>query len=597
MSGVEGGLLLALARALAVASLLSAFGAQVFAAWVLPRVGVRFGALTGLARGSLVAAAVLLPAWAVLQAAELVGAGWRFAALPDALLHTLFGRVLLVQLAAVLLALLVRRRWPALALSAAALLLQAGHSHAWSMEGGPSLLLVSDCVHLLAAGAWLGGLAPLLMVVRGASLRDAALAARWFSPLGKACVVGLVASAAYQFWALIGGLPGLVGTSYGWVAGAKLVLLGVLLGFAVVNRYRLAPALLRDAGAGRDLVRAIAVQTGFGLATVIAAGVLAQLPPSLHEQPVWPFAWRPSLVAMAEPDLADEVWLGVAWMMAAAVLPMALGWRRLRRPGPACALVASAAVLAWFSAPHLSLLLVEAYPTSYYASPSGFAARSIMAGMALYPQHCAGCHGAGGRGDGAAAPGLAVPPADLTAGHLWDHSDGEMFWWLSHGMAAPDGTVVMPGVAGTLSEDQRWALIDAIRARNAGLALREGGAWPAPVRLPGFSVACPGRDAMTVEDLQGAPLSLVVGPLAITITRGAISCAAVDPTARDALAVVTGAAAERLAGSRMIVDAAGWMRAFRPAGRAAEWDDPAVLAAAMQAAAAPLAVGGGHHHH
>ena len=253
--------------------------------------------------------------------------------------------------------------------------------------------------------------------------------------------------------------------------------------------------------------------------------------------------------------------------------------------------------------PHLSLLFVEAYPTSYYSSPSGFAARSIMEGAALYPQHCAGCHGAVGRGDGPDARGLAVPPADLTAAHLWDHADGEMFWWLSTGMSAPDGTKVMPGLAGALSEDQRWALFDAIRARNAGLALHGTGAWPATVPLPQFSIACAGAAASTTEDLRGQPLYLTfarvpAGTIGLAQPPGG-ACRSTDPNAWDALALATGETPESLAGSRLIVDAAGWLRAFRPASTANAWDDPAVLAAAIKAVAdTPLsAPGGGHHHH
>lgn len=614
MSGIEGGWPLAFARSLAVAALLSAFGSQVFGRWVLPRVAGPVGcrdSLQAVTRRSLAGAALLLPAWAFVQAADLAGDGLgtakSWAAVPDTLLHTWFGHVLLAQLAAVLLALVVGRRWPtlALALSAGTVLLQAGHSHAWSMEESPGLLLASDCVHLLTAGVWLGGLLPLLLVVRGTAPRIAASAARWFSPLGKACVVGLVASAGVQFWALVGGLPGLVGTPYGWVAGAKLGLLGVLFAFAVANRYRLAPALLHDSSgqASRSLVRAIAVQAGFGVATVFAAGLLSQLPPGLHEQPVWPFPLRPSLVAMAESELAAEVWLGLAWLAAAAGLLLSFAWRPLRRPAAACGVLAGAVLLAWFGAPHFSLLFVEAYPTSYYTSPSGFAARSIMQGAALYPRHCARCHGAIGQGDGPDARGLPVPPADLTAAHLWDHADGEMFWWLSEGMSAPDGTKVMPGFAGVLSPNQRWALIDAVRARNAGLALQGTGAWPAPVALPQFSVACPGGAASTTEELRGKPIYLTFARApadSITLAQSAgMACHSADPSAWDALALATGETPETLAGSRLIVDAAAWLRAFRPASTAGAWDDPTVLSAAIRAIVeAPLAArDGGHHHH
>jgi len=291
---VGGGLPLAFARGAAVAALLSAFGSLVFRAVVLPKVAARTPqaaetarSLACLAQGSLVAAAVLLPVWGLLQSADLADAGYDgrrvLAAVPDVLESTVFGHVLLAQFLAASAAAWAARRRPraALGLSAVALLLQAGHGHALSMEGGPSLLLLAGLLHLLAAGAWVGGLWPLLIVVRDMPPRVGALAARWFSPLGKACVVGMVLSSAVQFAGLVGGVPGLAGTPYGWVAGAKLGLLGVLFAFAVANRYRLAPALMRDApeAARRTLLRAIAVQTGFGVLTVLAAGILSSLPP------------------------------------------------------------------------------------------------------------------------------------------------------------------------------------------------------------------------------------------------------------------------------------------------------------------------------
>ena len=48
----------------------------------------------------------------------------------------------------------------------AAVLLEAGHGHAFAMAHGPSALLVSQALDLLAAGAWLGGLMPLFIAVR-----------------------------------------------------------------------------------------------------------------------------------------------------------------------------------------------------------------------------------------------------------------------------------------------------------------------------------------------------------------------------------------------------------------------------------------------
>ncbi len=625
----EGGFPLALARGFAVAAMLSAFGSLVFRAVVLPKVVARVpaaaradGAIRRLARGSLGVAAFLLLVWALLQTADLVRPGLDFdrfiTAWPVVLFGTLFGNVWLVQIGAVLAAAWLVGRRPGYALAACtlAVVLQAGHSHALSMYGGLSLLLGSDVVHLIAAGAWLGGLWPLMLVVRDTPPHAGALAARWFSPLGKWCVAGIVLSAGCQFWVLIGGLPGLLGTAYGWVAMAKLGLLGVLLGFAAVNRYRLAPALMRttpDAAKWR-LSRSVAVQTGFGLAVVLAAGVLGSLPPSLHEQPLWPFRLRPSLVAFDDPDLAQEVWTGLGLLSAAACLLAALAAGRLRRAIPLAVIVASASLLVWFAAPHLSVLLVEAYPTSYYSSPTEFAATGIVQGAGLFQSNCANCHGTTGMGDGPMAAGLPIPPADLTAAHLWEHSDGEMFWWLTHGMAAPDDTLAMPGFQGVLSASQRWAVIDAVRAQNAGTGLHSTGSWPHAVGVPEFDVQCSGEVHVTPQALRGQVLYLITDPgvaappssevTTVLLSRGKPDpgwngCAATDPAAWTALGILVGQPAAALAGTRVLVDANGWLRTVKPAALAAVWNDQAVLAEEIRSIQAqPLvAAGGGHHHH
>ena len=142
-----------------------------------------------------------------------------------------------------------RQRWAATALSGLGLALQAWHGHAAAM--GDPVLLLCGIVHLEAAGAWLGGLPPLLLLVGIAPPRVGAAGARWFSPLGKWCVVGVVGSALVQGWSLVGDVPGLVGTAYGWVAGGKLLLLSILLGFAVVKPYHSHPRCCEPRGRTR----------------------------------------------------------------------------------------------------------------------------------------------------------------------------------------------------------------------------------------------------------------------------------------------------------------------------------------------------------
>ncbi len=100
------------------------------------------------------------------------------------------------------------------------------------------------------------------------------------------------------------------------------------------------------------------------------------------------------------------------------------------------------------------------------------------------------------------------------------------------------------------------------------------------------------------------PKAAGAGALLVMLTReepeGRPACTSSDPAAWDALAVVTGQSPDRLAGSRVLVDGNGWMRAFKVGPDAAAWDDPGALAAAVQAiAATPITAAGGegHHHH
>ncbi len=297
---LQGGAPLVLARAVAVATLLSAVGALTFRHAVAVRLSGRLAPevdarvrrrCLGLSRYSLAGAAAGLLVWLVAQSADLAGARSLpqiVAAVPVVLRHTAFGHLIAAQWLIVVVAVVVIgrrdggvRQWAALGLAAAALVLQAGHGHAAAMQPRPSLLLAAGVVHLFGAAAWLGGLLPLLLVVREVPAKAGALAARWFAPLGRLCVVALTASSLLQGWVLVGSIPGLVGTAYGWMALVKLGLFAALFGFALANRYRFAPALLREGpSAKRVLVCSIAVQSGFGLAIAAAAAVLSSLPPA-----------------------------------------------------------------------------------------------------------------------------------------------------------------------------------------------------------------------------------------------------------------------------------------------------------------------------
>jgi putative copper resistance protein D len=156
--------------------------------------------------------------------------------------------------------------------------------------------------------------------------------------------------------------------------------------------------------------------------------------------------------------------------------------------------------------------LEPAYPASVYAPAEPYSAASVARGRALYDDNCVSCHGLSGRGDGPAALSLPIRPADLTEPHLFAHSAGELFFWISRGRA--NGT--MPGFAAALAPNQRWDVINFIRARAAGVLVRKvsgeitgAGAYP----VPEFAFEADGlQDTLRRMLEQGPALLVLYGP-------------------------------------------------------------------------------------
>jgi putative copper export protein/mono/diheme cytochrome c family protein len=608
---LQGGPSLAGARDIAVSALLSAFGTLTFRVLVAPRALAKMPYDTAhkikrvlllVTQLSILASILGFCVWLFLQAAYMADAGSiseSLSAIPTVLTKTVFGHVIACQLATLVLLALVTglhdrdmRQKAALGVAIVAVFLQAGHSHALSMYGGLSFLLVCDVAHLLGAGAWLGGLLPLLLLVKLAPPPAGGAAARWFSPLGQCCIVALLASAAFQGWVLVGSIPGLIGTAYGYLVLVKIALFGVLFAFAVANRYRFAPALLRENpdAAKKILIRSMTVQTGFAIAILIAAVVLSELPPAMHEQALWPFAQQISLAAVREdPDFQREVIEAAAALGTGMILLcVTLVLRRFRLPALALALI-----IAWFAIPHFDVLLAQAYPTSFYHSPTGFTSAAIADGSTIYAQNCVMCHGATGHGDGPAAKTLPVPPADLTAAHLWMHSDGELFWWLTHGMEAPEGGLAMPAFAGILDDTQRWDAIDYIRAHNAGNSQHETGMWPHPIQAPALGAQCAGT-SITLADLRGKFVRLVIGQVPADADAPGVTtivanfgdaaappnvCISRDETVAAAYAIVAGLDPHAMTGTQFLIDDQGWLRAVQTPQTSPGWNDAKMLQA------------------
>lgn len=247
-----------------------------------------------LVRASFLVATAAGTVWLLAEASYISGShrlGAGVALLGPVLGDTNFGHLLIARLALLTLAAMLfgdgRRRhraWVAMALAAMAMVLQAGLGHGAAMGGTEgTALAIALALHLTAAGLWLGGLVPLLMLVSNASLSDAQRAARRFSFLGAICVTVLTITAGVQGFFLIGSVGAFVNTDYGRVAAGKLALFLVLLIIAARNRFRLTPGLIGPSGAGSrtKLCHAIISEAAIGGAVILLAGVLMELPPGI----------------------------------------------------------------------------------------------------------------------------------------------------------------------------------------------------------------------------------------------------------------------------------------------------------------------------
>lgn len=213
-----------------------------------------------------------------------------FDAVPAVLRDTNFGHLLIVRMMVMAVAVWVfghgetnTRVLLASGFAALAVALQAGLGHGAAMGGAEGHLLLATLVlHLLAAGLWLGGLVSLLIVVKAVTPKAAFLAATRFSRLGVACVITIAVTAAIQALYLIGTIAAFTATAYGLVALGKLALFASLIAIAAMNRRQTSRLPTCSGQQARDfLYRSIMIETAVGLAVILLAGILMELPPAM----------------------------------------------------------------------------------------------------------------------------------------------------------------------------------------------------------------------------------------------------------------------------------------------------------------------------
>lgn len=219
---------------------------------------------------------------------------------PDAvksvLFETVFGqiwglRILLAALLVVLTGVSVLRSnhhslaAPIAVLSGALLATMAGAGHTMHSDGMQRVLhMISDGAHLLAAGAWFGGLLALGCVLMTAS-DDADLVLQRFSGMGYLAVAILVGSGLINSWYMIGSLANLIATPYGQLLLFKLGIFGAMLCLAGANRFRLVPALSNRsndaAGPMASLRRNVLAEQSLGIVVILIVSLLGTLEPAI----------------------------------------------------------------------------------------------------------------------------------------------------------------------------------------------------------------------------------------------------------------------------------------------------------------------------
>src|SRR6266516_14508 len=166
----------------------------------------------------------------------------------------------------------------------------------------PRWLFVSlEIVHLLAVGAWIGGLVVLALTV-AVRQAGAVVAVRRFSRVALWLVLVVAATGAWQGLAQVWGREALTGTDYGRILAVKVAVFLVVLGLAAVARFRLLP---RAAGAGE------------AAGAVIGGGAAGEVPGMPAGMPAGIPAGTPGGLRRL---LLDEAGGGVVVVLVAALL-------------------------------------------------------------------------------------------------------------------------------------------------------------------------------------------------------------------------------------------------------------------------------------
>lgn len=375
-------------------------------------------------------------------------------------------------------------------------------SHAASDEN--SLFYVPVYVtHILMAGVWFGALPAFLFIVfdrhscekKGAQLALNVESLKKFSFVALPVMIIIILSGLILTDRMVGDCyHALVASTYGWSLIIKVSLLIIILIIAFQARSKWLPLFAqvcdtdnhsnveqKDYHLDRDtpfvgvkkLRKWIRIEFLFALLLVLFATILSNAVPAKHAViENWPYSFRFTIDgtlgagSWEEPGTQFFLALGIILLITAVGLfLLAVRQDKSFRKYKIAALASLLACLVIT----LTQVAVEAYPETYRDSPVPFDAISISNGSAHFSEFCANCHGSQGAGNGILAKTLPIIPTDLlTDLYTARRTNGDFFHWISYGIEDAG----MPGFSKNLEEEDRWDIVNYVRALSNGYLTR-----------------------------------------------------------------------------------------------------------------------------
>jgi len=136
--------------------------------------------------------------------------------------------------------------------------------------------LLAQWAHIVAGGAWLGGLLVLVLAVRGQPSEIKGRAVRRFSTMAGIAIVTVALTGTFRAVIEVGSFGQLLGTAFGLLVLVKVALFVILASLGAINRYRNVPRASRVL---RGLRRVGSTEVVIGAAVVLVAAALVNVAP------------------------------------------------------------------------------------------------------------------------------------------------------------------------------------------------------------------------------------------------------------------------------------------------------------------------------